>query len=268
MIRKAFTLIELLVVIAIIAILAAILFPVFAQAKNAAKKTGDLSNMKQLLLASQMYANDHDDKFHRLRNSPYTPPAGSPKWAWGAQDMLAPYIKSEDLFASPGDSIQRDDCDASSGKTVSYSWTHLSNYAVGGDWRNRQGYGLHGYSSTDDSMIATGVGAPASTISLYPLWTTAAYQEGYGYYRWNNANLRSLPLFPKMLSFTWCSAKPLAARMSIGAFGEQTNWGFADGHAKAQVQNSIMDPMWVSNDNQAFIDLRRNLVHYDERMKN
>jgi len=59
--RKAFTLIELLVVIAIIAILAAILFPVFAQAKEAAKKTSCLSNTKQLNTAAMLYLNDSDD---------------------------------------------------------------------------------------------------------------------------------------------------------------------------------------------------------------
>jgi prepilin-type N-terminal cleavage/methylation domain-containing protein/prepilin-type processing-associated H-X9-DG protein len=62
-IRRAFTLIELLVVIAIIAILAAILFPVFAQAKAAAKKTAAISNAKQIDLASLMYSNDYDDMF-------------------------------------------------------------------------------------------------------------------------------------------------------------------------------------------------------------
>jgi prepilin-type N-terminal cleavage/methylation domain-containing protein/prepilin-type processing-associated H-X9-DG protein len=59
--NKAFTLIELLVVIAIIAILAAILFPVFAQAKAAAKKSVDLSNLKQLGTSLLLYANDYDD---------------------------------------------------------------------------------------------------------------------------------------------------------------------------------------------------------------
>ena len=59
--RRAFTLIELLVVIAIIAILAAILFPVFAQAKRAAKDTTALSNMKQINLGAQLYSSDNDD---------------------------------------------------------------------------------------------------------------------------------------------------------------------------------------------------------------
>jgi len=62
---KGFTLIELLVVIAIIAILAAILFPVFAQAKLAAKKTTDVSNQKQIGLGALMYAGDNDDFFPR-----------------------------------------------------------------------------------------------------------------------------------------------------------------------------------------------------------
>ena len=63
MLRKAFTLIELLVVIAIISILAAILFPVFAQAKVAAKKTVDLSNVKQLGTATAIYLSDNEDTF-------------------------------------------------------------------------------------------------------------------------------------------------------------------------------------------------------------
>jgi prepilin-type N-terminal cleavage/methylation domain-containing protein len=69
MTKRAFTLIELLVVIAIIAILAAILFPVFAQAKDSAKQTACLSNTKQVMLAAIMYSNDFDDTLPRHDNN-------------------------------------------------------------------------------------------------------------------------------------------------------------------------------------------------------
>jgi prepilin-type N-terminal cleavage/methylation domain-containing protein len=97
--KKAFTLIELLVVIAIIAILAAILFPVFAQAKLAAKQTANVSNQKNLGLAVLMYTNDYDDNFplaERLEPAD-TAFFGVEPWSVSTQ----PYIKNWGIFQHP-----------------------------------------------------------------------------------------------------------------------------------------------------------------------
>jgi len=111
--RNAFTLIELLVVIAIIAILAAILFPVFAQAKVAAKKTVALSSAKQIGLALAMYASDADDMAVpcAIYNEPGINNPGSAVETNGSFyyhlkpfDMLMmPYIKSAEFWAVPSD---------------------------------------------------------------------------------------------------------------------------------------------------------------------
>ncbi|CAN5423605.1 hypothetical protein BH11ARM2_BH11ARM2_33570 [soil metagenome] len=101
--QKAFTLIELLVVIAIIAILAAILFPVFAQAKQAAKRTADLSNAKQIGLAIKLYLGDNDDQMPIFHAYNTDPPAGV-EGHKGVEVALLPYSKSKELFKSPLDS--------------------------------------------------------------------------------------------------------------------------------------------------------------------
>jgi prepilin-type N-terminal cleavage/methylation domain-containing protein/prepilin-type processing-associated H-X9-DG protein len=90
--RRGFTLIELLVVIAIIAILAAILFPVFAQAKEAAKKTQCLSNLKEITLGAVMYSNDYDDYITPAYNGPdpAQPWHGLNQWSYN----IFPYIKN------------------------------------------------------------------------------------------------------------------------------------------------------------------------------
>lgn len=105
--RNAFTLIELLVVIAIIAILAAILFPVFAQAKSAAKHAVTISNMKQIGLGMQIYVGDYDDTLPRRSTLNWN------GWATGEcngvngceswDKLIMPYIKSYDIFTSGAD---------------------------------------------------------------------------------------------------------------------------------------------------------------------
>src|SRR5262245_11997707 len=98
--RRAFTLIELLVVIAIIAVLAAILFPVFSQAREKARATSCLSNCRQLGMAVQMYSNDYDESFPFGHMSEMTDMGDMPSWV----DAIQPYSKSRLLHRCPSDS--------------------------------------------------------------------------------------------------------------------------------------------------------------------
>ncbi len=107
--KKAFTLIELLVVIAIIAILAAILFPVFAQAKLAAKNAASISNAKQIGLAHTLYTADSDDVAVLNGNTDSDAPfslksltgsgPSTPYKSWGY--LMQPYMKNYDIFQDP-----------------------------------------------------------------------------------------------------------------------------------------------------------------------
>jgi prepilin-type N-terminal cleavage/methylation domain-containing protein/prepilin-type processing-associated H-X9-DG protein len=115
--RRGFTLIELLVVIAIIAILAAILFPVFAKAREKARQTSCLSNIKQIMLGIKMYVQDYDERnpYTRLRISPdpATPTTGmgqitnsacgGPYYFVPYYSAIMPYIKNNQLFECPSD---------------------------------------------------------------------------------------------------------------------------------------------------------------------
>lgn len=102
---KGFTLIELLVVIAIIAILAAILFPVFARAREAARKSACQSNLKQIGLATKMYIQDYDEAL-----PPYRGGSGYAARTWAWDDtmhetywgfMYEPYAKNRDIWSCP-----------------------------------------------------------------------------------------------------------------------------------------------------------------------
>ncbi len=109
-----FTLIELLVVIAIIAILAAILFPVFAQARESARLTQCASNMRQLGIALLSYASDHDDGLPLRRETylfyPHPDPCRegyqeNPCFEW--KHMVYPYLKNADVFICPTNPLSR-----------------------------------------------------------------------------------------------------------------------------------------------------------------
>ncbi len=237
--KKAFTLIELLVVIAIIAILAAILFPVFAQAKEAAKKTSCLSNTKQIGLALLMYGNDNDDgyptwsDFYGLYTSTTFPGAWNtssvlaamgttqdgPQFYWDA--ILLPYVKSGD----PNNAMQPNyggtwHCpDASKplayrSMGISECFTYVCNPLDNREyiWRN-----------------ASDIVYPASTIfagdsdeagMMGPPYLFFSYQD---YYKLDSGNTTSDGLYDR--------DKP---NRHGGGLTGQGNYVYTDGHAKSQ----------------------------------
>lgn len=97
---KGFTLIELLVVIAIIAILAAILFPVFARAREKARQSSCLSNMKQVGLAFKMYISDYDSRYP-IWTSGRDNSRDNARYGLNWREMLKPYIKNEQIWVCP-----------------------------------------------------------------------------------------------------------------------------------------------------------------------
>ena len=137
--KSGFTLIELLVVIAIIAILAAILFPVFARAREAARKATCQNNMKECAIALQQYWNDYDatipsskiggtntDPVKFMSTVGYLPPSSAPAtasqtWAMVLYDHMG---KNKDIMFCPSDSVDRNNADAAAGaaSNISFYW--------------------------------------------------------------------------------------------------------------------------------------------------
>jgi prepilin-type N-terminal cleavage/methylation domain-containing protein len=162
-----FTLIELLVVIAIIAILAAILFPVFARARENARRTSCLSNLKQIGLALEQYKQDYDSVY------PYSRSAGK-EWY---ELYLNPYIKSPQLIVCPS---------APKEWPVHYAYNFHFGYSPGIDFSpkrtNADGYACNGvkqpmYDGTRDSAVnepASSIGTGAEPWSMPTLWSTKA----------------------------------------------------------------------------------------------
>src|SRR5579883_1077278 len=124
--NRAFTLIELLVVIAIIAILAAILFPVFAQAREKARQTSCLSNMKQLALANIMYVQDYDEAFC---NEGVAGPTNNWGWQYTWIFETQPYMKNYGINHCPSDSHTTPDWSG-----PSFSYPANGNFCWTGTW--------------------------------------------------------------------------------------------------------------------------------------
>lgn len=150
--RKGFTLIELLVVIAIIAILAAILFPVFARAREKARQASCLSNMKQLSLGVMMYVQDYDETCPKrvdwtLAGINYLIP-----------DLINPYIKNTGVWVCPTGHYTITQAATPPGGTVQWS-TILGNVSYGYN-------DALGQSSQGTPMQLGGIVAPADTLVI------------------------------------------------------------------------------------------------------
>jgi len=157
--RKGFTLIELLVVIAIIAILAAVLFPVFAKAREKARQTSCINNCKQLGLAFMQYVQDNDEKFPSSINY-------SSDWAFN----IYPYVKSAGVYKCPDDSLSRNTAETNAGENpancvpVSYCWNSYvgeTGLWVGG------GTTVSAWSQYTPGAKFSLLKAPSTTVLLY-----------------------------------------------------------------------------------------------------
>jgi len=197
--KKAFTLIELLVVIAIIAILAAILFPVFAQAKEAAKKTQDLSNVKNMATALMMYSSDVDDTFPRqVYKSGVNLGGWDTPFTW--REALMPFIKNgSKTYSGGGNSIQMADggvfdTPAKPGVRGAYQTnrTLTPGYCYwnpgGGSWDcDSNDQGVPSGKPVFPSVSMTALDAPAetvfaTTVTVNPDWNASGDFSDFGWY--------------------------------------------------------------------------------------
>jgi prepilin-type N-terminal cleavage/methylation domain-containing protein/prepilin-type processing-associated H-X9-DG protein len=144
--KRGFTLIELLVVIAIIAILAAILFPVFARARENARRASCQSNLKQIGLGIMQYTQDYDERLPGRRMGPF---GNDPISNW--QITTQPYVKSEQLFVCPSNP-QNANFNTTNRFRISYT-TNGTNTNIGGTCPMPQ-----------DGLALAQIGQPAQTI--------------------------------------------------------------------------------------------------------
>lgn len=264
--KKAFTLIELLVVIAIIAILAAILFPVFAQAKSAAKKTQAISNQKQIGLAIMQYQADYDDMFPRnddcvagsslntaLNSTPFDLAAcigpgpymyRMNHYAW--QKWVQPYVKSIPLFFHPSVDHKQFTNWGTHGELMG---SYALNLSLGGalntanpattsnrfrdSWRGGSATAITGPAQT---MMLMELADP--TVNYAPVFLDGTSgTERKTAYPFAIREAWAVKFFPTDASCNITSTTPDASRVP---FNGQINLSFVDGHTKSMAINSFL----------------------------
>jgi prepilin-type N-terminal cleavage/methylation domain-containing protein len=256
--RKAFTLIELLVVIAIIAILAAILFPVFAQAKASAKKIAGVSNSKQLSLGVLMYENDVDDMVPP-DTAWGTPASGLPlcfsaTGCFGTWNYLCvPYVKNAPINYDPQVAAPPDSTFKGNDLLTATSWPDFGyNYVYMCPWNG-----------THQAVISgTAPDQPASTVLLAEQKSVTELKTGQPYF-WGFAFSTAAdgPLLSEAVEVPNCGPIPqyCATNWGVGSFcatcttvasgentggvavraGNQSIISFMDGHTKAMSPGAL-----------------------------
>ena len=233
--KSAFTLIELLVVIAIIAILAAILFPVFGRAKEAAKKTSCLSGMKQLGTAFQLYLGDHDGVYPSCDNDkakivgqppePETPEAdGPPERDWTITTQ--PYIKNFDVLRCQSDTSLRPKNPKNPDLNVEY----------------RSSYSVNGWS--EYTLSETSITRPSNWILLAERNNKAKGPKTWWMFYWWTWQGTSPRVWPPAVSPD--PALEASEELDLARHSESSNWLYGDTHTK----NSKLSAIWrAGNDN-------------------
>jgi len=239
--RSAFTLIELLVVIAIIAILAAILFPVFAQAREKARQAACLSNTRQLALGVMQYAQDYDETL---------PVAGVNAQLRGRwQGQIYPYVKNADVFTCPNAASNRWVPPAAgqlgTNDRGGYGW-NFALFADGTGQPNTNvapGFALGSIAKPAETIIIGDTGFDSNTGSTTVGWVMLAADP-----RKTNANSFNQPgLYPQFRHHTQAT-KSVTGGLALPIEG-RANFCFLDGHSKSLSTAQAMQSATTENGN-------------------